>query len=101
MFPTLIALFGLSAWIYLIAFRGGFWRLTEHDRRFAPEGAAPASNAHVIAIVPARDEAEVIAKFHDVAGPAIDKGRRERIAAAALSFDRAATAKDLTATLGA
>ena len=28
-------------------------------------------------------------------------GRRERIAAAALSFDRAATAKDLTATLGA
>ena len=61
MFPTLIALFGLSAWIYLIAFRGGFWRLTEHDRRFAPEGAAPASNAHVIAIVPARDEADVIA----------------------------------------
>jgi len=61
MLPTLIALFGLSAWIYLIAFRGGFWRLKEHDRRFAPEGAAPAADAHVIAIVPARDEAEVIA----------------------------------------
>ncbi len=61
MFPTLIALFGLSAWIYLIAFRGGFWRLTEHDRRFAPEGAAPSPDAHVIAIVPARNEAEVIA----------------------------------------
>ena len=61
MLPTLIALFGLSAWIYLIAFRGGFWRLTEHDRGFAPEGAAPSSTAHVIAIVPARNEAEVIA----------------------------------------
>ena len=61
MFPTLIALFGLSAWIYLIAFRGGFWRLTEHDRRFAPGGAVPAPDAHVIAIVPARDEADVIA----------------------------------------
>ncbi len=61
MLPTLIALFGLSAWIYLIAFRGGFWRLTEHDRRFAPEGAAATSDDHVIAIVPARNEAEVIA----------------------------------------
>jgi hopene-associated glycosyltransferase HpnB len=61
MLPTLIALFGLSAWIYLIAFRGGFWRLTEHDRRFAPEGAAATSGDHVIAIVPARNEAEVIA----------------------------------------
>lgn len=65
MLPTLIALFGLSAWIYLIAFRGGFWRLTEHDRRFAPDGVKPAPDAHVIAIVPARDEAEVIATSLD------------------------------------
>lgn len=58
---TLIALAALAAWLYLLAFNSGFWRLTEHDRRFAPEGATVPEGAHVIAIVPARDEAEVIA----------------------------------------
>ena len=57
----LIALAGLAAWLYLIAFNGGFWRLTEHDRRFAPEGAEAPADAHVVAVVPARDEADVIA----------------------------------------
>lgn len=61
MLPTLFALLSLCAWIYLIAFHGGFWRLTEHDRRFVPDGANPAPDAYVIAVVPARDEAEVIA----------------------------------------
>lgn len=58
---TLLALAGLAAWLYLLIFNSGFWRLTEHDRRFAPEGAVVPEGAHVIAIVPARDEAEVIA----------------------------------------
>jgi hopene-associated glycosyltransferase HpnB len=60
MVPTLIALIALAAWLYLLVFNAGFWRLTEHDRAFAPDGATVPDGAHVIAIVPARDEAEVI-----------------------------------------
>jgi hopene-associated glycosyltransferase HpnB len=61
MVTTLIALAALAAWLYLLAFHSGFWRLTEHDRSFAPEGATVPDGTRVIAIVPARDEAEVIA----------------------------------------
>ncbi|WP_442754651.1 glycosyltransferase [Methylocystis sp. JAN1] len=61
MASTLLALAALAAWLYLLIFNGGFWRLTEHDRKFAPAGASVPEGAHVIAIVPARDEAEVIA----------------------------------------
>jgi hopene-associated glycosyltransferase HpnB len=61
MLTTLIALAALGAWLYLVGFNAGFWRLTEHDRKFA-RGAAPVPrDGHVVAIVPARDEAEVIA----------------------------------------
>lgn len=58
--PTLLlalSLLSLAIWIYLLALRGGFWRSAE---RLAdtppPAGAWPA----VVAVVPARDEAEVI-----------------------------------------
>ncbi len=61
MIAAFLALAALAAWLYLLIWNGGFWRLTEHDRRFAPEGAAVPEGSHVIAIVPARDEAEVIA----------------------------------------
>ncbi|WP_424361497.1 glycosyltransferase [Methylocystis parvus] len=61
MVSLLIALAALAAWLYLLIFNSGFWRLTEHDRRFAPPGASVPQGTHVIAIVPARDEAEVIA----------------------------------------
>ncbi|GLI91962.1 glycosyltransferase [Methylocystis echinoides] len=60
MVSTLIASIALAAWLYLLMFNKGFWRLTEHDERFVPEGATAPEGAHVIAIVPARDEAEVI-----------------------------------------
>ncbi len=49
---------GLAAWIYLLAARGGFWRaniLDESDR--AP---APQSWPSVTAVIPARNEADVI-----------------------------------------
>jgi hopene-associated glycosyltransferase HpnB len=52
------ALFGglaLAIWIYLIAFRGGFWQI-ERDVR-APAGAGL---RRVVAVIPARDEADVI-----------------------------------------
>lgn len=61
MVSTLIASIALAAWLYLLIFNKGFWRLTEHDETFAPPGATVPAGAHVVAIVPARDEAEVIA----------------------------------------
>jgi hopene-associated glycosyltransferase HpnB len=44
-----------AVWVYLLAFRGTFWRV-ERDRR----PAAPAPARSVVAVIPARDEAEVI-----------------------------------------
>ena len=42
-------------WLYLIAFRGAFWRIERDDRTSA---AAPLRS--VVAVIPARDEAEVL-----------------------------------------
>ena len=44
-----------AVWVYLLAFRGTFWRI-ERDEH--PAMAAPARS--VVAVIPARDEAEVI-----------------------------------------
>ena len=55
MHSSLIGVASLAIWTYLIAFRGGFWRL---PYRPAPTSAVPARS--VVAIVPARDEAAVI-----------------------------------------
>lgn len=56
---TLIALAALSLaiWGYLLAFHGRFWHA---DQRLAPLGPAPAAWPAVIAVVPARNEADVI-----------------------------------------
>jgi hopene-associated glycosyltransferase HpnB len=55
----LIAAITLAIWIYLLLFRGGFWR--EFARR--PElPLSPLSNARVVAVVPARDEADVVGR---------------------------------------
>jgi hopene-associated glycosyltransferase HpnB len=57
-----LALAGLSLaiWIYLIAARGGFWRCAERDGALA--GPDPARWPALVAVVPARDEAETVAK---------------------------------------
>lgn len=47
------------------------------------------------------DQAEVVAKFHNITAPILDQARRDRIVAAVLEFDRAATTKTLAATIGA
>ena len=60
MIPMLLAFAGLLIWFYLVVFHGGFWRLTERDDRFAPPGAPAPEVVAVIAIIPARDEADVI-----------------------------------------
>lgn len=58
-----LALFGLPPlliWLGLILAHGGFWLCGERDDRDAPP--APAAWPNVTAVVPARDEADVIAR---------------------------------------
>ena len=52
-----LALLSLAAWIYLVAFRGRFWRC---DQVLAADAPAPAAWPDVVAVVPARDEAAAI-----------------------------------------
>lgn len=55
---TWLALIGLLAWIYLLGFRGGFWRA---EPIFAVERVRDGDTPSVVAIVPARNEADVVA----------------------------------------
>jgi hopene-associated glycosyltransferase HpnB len=50
----------LAAWIYLLLFRGFFWMMRERDDLDLPP--EPATWPAVVAVVPARDEADVIAR---------------------------------------
>lgn len=52
-----VALIALVIWLYLLLARGGFWLNTERDDRAAAE---PASWPRVVAVVPARNEADTI-----------------------------------------
>ena len=55
---AVLALSALAAWLYLLLGRGGFWMARERDTR---ESAwAPKSWPGVVAVVPARNEADVI-----------------------------------------
>jgi hopene-associated glycosyltransferase HpnB len=58
MIATLAAAIGCAAWGYMLALRGGFWRAKERD-----VAGVAACNAwpSVCAVIPARDEAPVIA----------------------------------------
>jgi hopene-associated glycosyltransferase HpnB len=55
-----LASLALVIWAYLIAARGGFWRARERDE-FWPPASDPSPWPDVVAIVPARDEAQSIA----------------------------------------
>ncbi len=50
----------LIIWLHLVFGRGGYWLARERDDRNEP--AEPAAWPSVIAVVPARDEADVIAR---------------------------------------
>ncbi len=50
----------LAVWIYLIAARGGFWLAAERDEN--EQSAEPRSWPAVAAVIPARDEADVVAE---------------------------------------
>lgn len=56
--PTLVAAIPLALWIYLFLARGNFWQLHEDDVVPKPFGSWP----RVVAVVPARNEAETIAR---------------------------------------
>ncbi len=59
---TAIAGVSLVAWVWLLAGQGGFWRTDVRLPRGAPRGAGePQRWPDVAVVVPARDEAEVIA----------------------------------------
>lgn len=57
----LLGLLSLAIWIGLLLARGGFWRARQRDDRGAA-APPPASWPGVVAVVPARDEADVIAR---------------------------------------
>lgn len=87
---TAIGLLSLAIWIYLLVARGGFWLARERDD--SPV-ALPARWPAVVAVVPARNEADVIARSigsllrQDYAGPfrivLVDDGSSDGTAAAA------------------
>ncbi len=56
----LVAAASLGIWIYLSFFRGGFWR--EFARRPSQPNRDPSSEPRVVAVVPARDEADVVGR---------------------------------------
>lgn len=53
-----LCLLSFAIWVYLLVARGGFWLARERSDANLP---APASWPSVVAVVPARDEADVIA----------------------------------------
>jgi len=56
---ALLALAALCAWLWLLLGRGGFWRA---DQRLGEEAPVPPGGwPDVVAVIPARDEAETIA----------------------------------------
>lgn len=59
MITTVLAGLALASWVYLVFANGGFWQAREYDGAI---GAAPAQWPDIVAVVPARDEAEVIAR---------------------------------------
>jgi hopene-associated glycosyltransferase HpnB len=57
---TVVAGLSLAIWLVLIFARHGFWLARERDTREVPGG--PAHWPDIVAVVPARDEADVIAR---------------------------------------
>ena len=56
-----LAALACAAWTWLLLARGGFWRAAVRDDAAAPASSLPVAWPRVVAIIPARDEADVIA----------------------------------------
>jgi hopene-associated glycosyltransferase HpnB len=59
MVSVLLASCALAVWLYLIVGHGGFWRMAERDEKDEP-AVQPASWPGVVAVVPARNEADMV-----------------------------------------
>ncbi len=53
-----LAAISLAIWIYLLLFRGGYWRVRVQGQR--PPGAPEGKELKIIAVIPARNEATVL-----------------------------------------
>ncbi len=109
MIATAVALLSLAVWAYLLFGRGWFWRCAERDDSVPVASDAKLSNAPeswpaVVAIIPARDEADMIAHSvgsllrQDYRGPfsvvVVDDQSADGTAAAALAAASAAGERD-------
>jgi hopene-associated glycosyltransferase HpnB len=109
MIATAVALLSLAVWAYLLFRRGWFWRCAERDDSVPVASDAKLSNAPgswpaVVAVIPARDEADMIAHSvgsllrQDYRGPfsvvVVDDQSADGTAAAALAAASAAGAAD-------
>jgi hopene-associated glycosyltransferase HpnB len=56
----LIASLSCVIWVYLLTARGGFWRAAQRDDAREAMAAEVSSWPRVVAVIPARDEAEII-----------------------------------------
>jgi hopene-associated glycosyltransferase HpnB len=89
-----LGLLALAVWLYLLLARGGFWLARERDDGVT---AKPTRWPAVVAVVPARNEADVIARSigsllgQDYAGPLrivlVDDGSSDGTAAAAKAVE--------------
>jgi hopene-associated glycosyltransferase HpnB len=61
MLPIVAGSCCLAIWLYLIALRGGFWREFSRHQEMPPPQPATASSA-ILAIIPARNEGDVVAR---------------------------------------
>jgi hopene-associated glycosyltransferase HpnB len=97
---TGIGLLALAVWLYLLIARGGFWLARERDEPAVAAPRPPRSRwPAVVAVVPARNEADVIARSigsllgQDYAGPfrvvLVDDGSSDGTAAVAQSVEGA------------
>jgi hopene-associated glycosyltransferase HpnB len=63
MIATAVAFLALAIWVYLLLGRGGFWFCGERDDTAAPSGSdGTGPRPSIVAVIPARDEADVIAE---------------------------------------
>lgn len=99
---ALSGLLALAIWLYLLLGRGGFWLARQRDDRDPPP--EPARWPAVVAVVPARNEADVIARAvgsllrQDYPGPfrvvLVDDGSADGTAALAREAARSLGASD-------
>lgn len=58
--PAGIAALSLAVWVYLLLARGGFWLTRERDDARRPPAPPPGGWPSVVAVIPARNEADMI-----------------------------------------